>query len=383
MRVLYDDQAFTMQHVGGVSKSLCSIMKQMPKDIEVSLAVDRCDNVHLKESGLLPDLRPAERDWINTRARCYFPGLGSIYRFASRWGIIRSAEYYNRRKSLQMLQAGRYDVFHPTFFDDYFLPYLKGHPFVLTIHDMMPELFPEYFGKNDRQVLAKRKLAPLAAAIATPSQTTKEDVVRLLGIAPEKITVIHWGGPDVETVTGESPCPYPYFLFVGTRGEYKNFPGLMKDFEAFHRDCPDIRLVCVGAPFSKGEEEELGRRGLSEAVVRMAASDDQLKRLYAHALAFIYPSRYEGFGLPVLEAFAYGCPLLLNHRSCFPEVAGDAALYFQSDGGVSDLPELMKQVVAWDQQEREMWIARGRERLSHYSWKRAAEQYAEMYRSLA
>lgn len=382
MKVLYDDQAFTMQHIGGVSKGICSILSQMPDEIEMSFGVDRCNNVYLKESGLIPDLRPAEIDWIDTKAKYYFPGLGTLYRLISRHGLIRSAEYCNRRKSVQMLKEGGYDVFHPTFFNDYFLPYLQGRPFVLTIHDMMPELFPDYFGKNDMQVLAKRKLAPLAAAIAVPSQNTKEDVMRFLNVPEEKITVIHRGGPAVEDIAGESPCPYPYFLFVGTRGQYKNFWGLVNDFGSFHPSCPEVKLLCVGAPFTKGEVEELGRRGLSDTVMRVAANDDQLKVYYAHALAFIFPSRYEGFGLPVLESFAYGCPLLLNRQSCFPEVAGDAALYFESDGGESALPELMKLVMAWTQDERRDWVAKGRERLSLFSWKRAAEKYAKLYRSL-
>ena len=383
MKVLYDDQAFTMQHIGGVSKGICSILSQMPEEIEMSFGVDRCNNVYLKESGLIPGLKPAEIDWIDTKAKYYFPGLGTLYRLGSRYGLIPSAEYYNRRKSIQMLKEGKYDVFHPTFFKDYFLPFLKGRPFVLTIHDMMPELFPDYFGKNDMQVLAKRKLAPLAAAIAVPSQNTKEDIMRFLNVPDEKITVIHRGGPAIEDIAGESPCSYPYFLFVGTRGQYKNFWGLVNDFGTFHRSHPEVKLVCVGAPFTKGEAEELNRRGLSNAVIRVAANDEQLKVYYAYALAFIFPSRYEGFGLPVLESFAYGCPLLLNRRSCFPEVAGDAALYFESDGGESDLPELMRQVMDWTQEERTTWIAKGRERLSHFSWKRAAEQYAKLYRSLS
>jgi len=372
-----------MQHIGGVSKGICSILSQMPEEIEMSFGVDRCNNVYLKESGLIPGLKPAEIDWIDTKAKYYFPGLGTLYRLGSRYGLIPSAEYYNRRKSIQMLKEGKYDVFHPTFFKDYFLPFLKGRPFVLTIHDMMPELFPDYFGKNDMQVLAKRKLAPLAAAIAVPSQNTKEDIMRFLNVPDEKITVIHRGGPAIEDIAGESPCSYPYFLFVGTRGQYKNFWGLVNDFGTFHRSHPEVKLVCVGAPFTKGEAEELNRRGLSNAVIRVAANDEQLKVYYAYALAFIFPSRYEGFGLPVLESFAYGCPLLLNRRSCFPEVAGDAALYFESDGGESDLPELMRQVMDWTQEERTTWIAKGRERLSHFSWKRAAEQYAKLYRSLS
>ena len=382
MKILYDHQAFTMQHVGGVSKGICNILTHMPQDVEIKIGVKQCNNVYLRESGLVPELESASIDWVGTKRRFYFPGLGTIYRTGSRLGLIRSAEFYNRKYSIQLLKEGSYDIFHPTFFDDFFLSYLNGRPFVLTIHDMMPELFPDYFRKNDQQVVAKRKMIPLAAAIAVPSQNTKEDVIRLLSVSPERITVIHRGGPEFEVVKEDAIFKGPYFLFVGARDVYKNFIGLLKDYQMFHQKVSDVKLVCVGAPFAPGEEEMIQSMGLKDIVVRTAADDNQLKNLYAHALAFIFPSRYEGFGLPVLEAMAYGCPLLLNNRSCFPEVAGDAALYFNSDGDISELPDLLQQVLAWDSEKRKAVIEKGYERLKMFSWKKAAEQYAELYRSL-
>ncbi len=382
MRVLYDYQAFTMQHIGGVSKGICSILSHMPPQVDMRFGVEQCNNVYLRESGLIQNLPPARIDWVTTKRRLYFPGLGTIYRTGSRWGLIRSAEFFNRRLSIKLLKEGDYDVFHPTFFDDYFLRYLKDRPFVLTIHDMMPELFPDYFKKNDQQVVAKRKMVSLAAAIAVPSNNTKEDVVRLLGVAPERITVIHRGSPEVEVVKEDAIVDSPYFLFVGARDVYKNFMGLLNDYQLFHQRVSDVILICVGAPFSEAERKIIQDKGLSNVVVRVSADDKQLKNLYAHAQAFIFPSRYEGFGLPVLEAMAYGCPLLLNNRSCFPEVAGDAALYFNSDGGASELPGLLQEVMGWDSEKRKDVIKKGYNRLELFSWKKAAEQYAELYQSL-
>ena len=382
VRVLYDDQAFTMQHVGGVSKGICRILEQMPPSIDMRFGVSHCNNVYLRESGLVPDLQPARTDWIAARSKSYFPGKRTLFMAASRMGLVRSAEYYNRRLSVELLRGQDFDVFHPTFFDDYFLRYLGGKPFVLTIHDMMPELFPDYFRKDDLQIVAKRKLIGLASAIAVPSHNTKKDLMDMLGVPEGRITVIHRGGPPRETVTEPAIMPGDYFLFVGSRGEYKNFVGVLNDFSVFSPKYPDVRLVCVGTPFTPAEEGMINERNLSGRVIRKAADDAQLKNLYAHARAFIFPSRYEGFGLPVLESFAYGCPLLLNNRSCFPEVAGDAALYFESDGGFSDLPEKMRQVLEWTPAERTAAVDRGYARLSCFSWERAAAQYAELYSSL-
>lgn len=382
MKILYDHQAFTMQHLGGVSRSLCSVMENLPQDIKVDVGASQCNNVYLLESGIVPDLKRASLDWVESRKRFYFPGKRTLFQMASRLGLIHSAEYFNNKCSINKLRKRDFDVFHPTFFDDYFLRYLGEKPFVLTVHDMMPELFPQYFKASDSQIQGKRRLIKHASAIAVPSMNTKKDLVELLDVSPERVSIIYWGGPERELVLRDSIIKDPYFLFVGTRGAYKNFIGLLKDYQLFHQKVPDVKLVCVGAPFTPGEEEMIQSMGLKDIVVRTAADDNQLKNLYAHSLAFIFPSRYEGFGLPVLEAMAYGCPLLLNNRSCFPEVAGDAALYFNSDGDVSELPELMRQVLSWDDETRTAVIEKGYERLKRFSWEKAASEYAELYRSL-
>lgn len=371
-----------MQHVGGVSKSICAVLKELPKDIAVSIGASHCNNVYLRDSGLVPDLKPALIDWVSERARSYFPGKRTLFHIASKVGIVRSAEHFNRKLSVDLLKERKFDVFHPTFYDDYFLKYIGNKPFVLTVHDMMPELFPQYFRKNDIQIVGKKKLVELSSAIIVPSYRTKADLVRFFDIPDDKITVIYHGGPSREVINEPDIITEPYFLFVGARTAYKNFLGLLNDYAIFCQKDKDVKLVCVGAPFTELEKSEIEARSLSDRVSRVAADDRELKNLYAHAVAFIFPSRYEGFGLPVLESMAYGCPLLLNNRSCFPEVAGDAAMYFNSDGETSELPELMFHVLSMSPEERNTWINKGYDRLERFSWKRAGEQYAALYQSL-
>lgn len=371
-----------MQHYGGVSRSLCNTIYYLPQDINLAIGVSHCNNVHLRDLFLVPDIQPAKVDWLTSRARFYFKGKRTLFNWASNAGLIPSAERYNRKLSITLLKEQRFDVFHPTFFDDYFLRYLKSKPFVLTVHDMMPEIFPEYFKAKDQQIVNKRKLVRMASAITVPSENTKNDLCSLLNVPEKNITVIPWGGPEKRVVSGSAPVQGCYFLYVGSRDAYKNFIGLLNDFSVFHTRYPEVLLVCVGSSFNLLEDEAIKSRGLTEVVKHCFASDDELARLYANALAFIFPSRYEGFGLPILESFAYGCPLLLNNRSCFPEIAGDAALYFISDGDTSELPYLMEQVLNWTPDERQAQIEKGYQRLSQFSWRKAAEQYAEVYRSL-
>ena len=108
----------------------------------------------------------------------------------------------------------------------------------------------------------------------------------------------------------------------------------------------------------------------------------ELQNLYAHALCFIYPSVYEGFGIPILEAYSANCPVLLNYASCFPEIAQDAALYFHLDDNSSDLDVIMESFLQMSEYEREVLLNKQRQRLEYFSWQKSARELANIYVSL-
>ena len=383
MKILYDHQAFTMQYYGGVSKCFCELISHLPIDIDPVIGLEESNNIHLQTSGLCPNLKPVSMD-INRFVKQYrFRGRGRLYLWANRLlPFLKTTENINKNKSIQLLKEGDFDVFHPTFFDDYFLKYLNGKPFVLTIHDMMPELFPEYFGKNDMQILAKKKLVNKAAAIIAVSEQTKKDVIDILNVPEEKIHVIYHGGPKVEMIERKTPYSFPYYLYVGQRGAYKNFNLLLKDFASFVLKCSGVKLICTGPPFSIAEKELILKYGLAENVLHKSATDDYMKVLYANAEAFIYPSLYEGFGMPILEAFAYGCPVILNRKSCFPEIAGDAAIYFVSNGYDSNLAEILTTFNFMSDSEKQTLIQKGYQRLALFSWSESANKLSKLYHSI-
>lgn len=383
MKILYDHQAFTMQYYGGVSKCFCELISNLPTDVVSTIGIEESNNIHLQTSGLCPNLNPVTMDFNCFVKQHRFRGRGRLYLWANRMiPFLKTTEHINKKRSIQLLKEGDFDVFHPTFFDDYFLKYLNGKPFVLTIHDMMPELFPEYFGKNDMQILAKRKLVNKASAIIAVSEQTKKDVIDILNVPEEKIHVIYHGGPDIETVNITSPYTFPYFLYIGQRGQYKNFEQLLKDFSAFKVMKNEYKLICTGPQFSESEKELLLRYKLMGCVQHENATDEYLKILYANAEAFIYPSLYEGFGIPILEAYAYGCPVILNNKSCFPEIAGDAAIYFDSNGCDSNLAEILMSFYAMSDSERQTLIQKGYQRLALFSWQKSAYKLSKLYKSI-
>ena len=222
-----------------------------------------------------------------------------------------------------------------------------------------------------------------AAAIIAVSEQTKKDVMRLLNVPDNKIFVIYHGGPELQKKKYKnSIIDSPYFLYVGGRGAYKNFPMLLTAFAKFVFYNPEVKLVCTGSCFSKQEKRLINSLNLNKSIIQMFANDTILSILYSHAIAFIYPSLYEGFGMPILEAYAHDCPVILSHCSCFPEIAGNAATYFNVNNSLSDIVDKLQQLYNMTSDERNLLINAGRERLYHYSWEQSAKQLAILYESL-
>ena len=386
MKILFDHQAFEMQRFGGVSRLYTEIIPRMQSmGIECVLGIKESDNVHLRDSKLVNKIHPLgyAHQAVFDRKKL-FRGQRFITRFICKaQGYHNDLFTINRDYCVHLLEKIRYDIFEPTFFDPYFLPHLKGHPFAMEVHDMIPELFPEYFPIDDFQILNKRRLCPLADFIHVPSEKTKEDLVNILNIPDEKVVVISRGIPHipVPTNTISRPIDNPYLLFIGERRGYKNFDLLLNELAIIQQRNKDIHLLCTGRPFDNDELKHIDSLGLLPRVHHIFATDENLYAIYHHALAFIYPSAYEGFGLPILEAFVCGCPVMLNDASCFPEVGGDAAIYFDINRK-GDLAEHIDAILRSSIEDRYALIARGHERAKQFSWEKSAQMLSEVYRNI-
>ena len=382
MKILYDHQAFVMQRYGGVSRCFTELYANMPQDVQAKFSLLESDNAYCSELGIGHSM---DYYYYHFIFPFHWPAKGRMFRAYNRV-IGRDCNYqdkweYNKKESIRLLSKGRFDVFHPTFFDDYFLPYLNGKPFVLTIHDMIPELYPQYFSKDDFQIRMKRKLAPLASAIVAVSETTKRDVVKILGIPEEKVYVVYHGCSFPEVKDAPKPYPYPYILYVGARWNYKNFTPFVRSVAPLLEKNKDLHVVCTGTPFDDKEKTFLEGLQVDRRFVHRWVKDDvELYALYHHARCFVYPSEYEGFGIPILEAYKADCPVVLNGASCFPEIAGDAAVYFNMERDCSDLAEKIEDLIQWPDHRMEKLLSAQRKRLTRYSWEKAAEQLFNIYR---
>lgn len=375
MRVLFDYQAFEMQRFGGVSRSYAELISHLQEEgYQCKVGLKESDNAYIKLPGLKP-LHYTHNKYFNGKK--WFKGQRTLTRkIMHAAGHENDGLKINQEYCIKLLKRQQFDIFEPTYFDPYFLPYLNGKPFVLTVHDMIPELLDV----DKPQAELKQLLCPLATRIHVPSQNTKDDLMRIMGIPSEKITVIPHGSPDIPPQR-EPLFDFPYLLYVGARWSYKNFAPFVDECGIIISRHPDLRVVCTGPPFTQEEEKMIADNGLTRHFIQTYANEEVLQALYQNAIAFVYPSAYEGFGIPILEAFVCSCPMMLNNASCFLEIGGDAAIYFEINRR-GDLAEHIEAFLLAPEQDRTDLITRGLKRAELFSWEESARKLKQVYVNL-
>ena len=218
MKILFDSQCFDMQKFGGISRYFCEIIKNFSRNDEYILPRTYSQNEYLKQSKLVNLVESS------------FPGKKFIDSLKNKFfltGILR-----NREESIKALRNQDFDIFHPTYFNPYFLEYIGQKPFVITVHDMIHELYPEFFKDADKIIKNKKLLAEKAAKIIAVSNKTKEDLVNFYGSPfADKTEVVYHGSslktPDSARDNVDFKTQFGrYFLYTGTRNIYKNcLPG--------------------------------------------------------------------------------------------------------------------------------------------------------------
>ena len=367
-----------MQKKAGVA-IFSALIKELPKENEtfVDMTPVYSRNEHL-HSIVSPSTARREKTFHQVRQLTSTPR--GLYSSLQKIKLVLIVYHYIKQavhkvRAIRKLKLQNFDVFHPTYNDPYFLPYLKGKPFVITIHDMIYELFPEYFGDGGEH--ARRK---------TSRGKSSEDYHRLtkhkrrcsktLGIDSEKIIVVHHANFLDVNFMQAVPVPLRYILHVGGRKRWKNF-----DFDtrtcarsqSGRRIISDMRR---GGMFDESERM-LFKELFIHTRVEMDVSDSELVFLYRHAEFFVSASLYEGFGIPIVEAFANGCPVMISDVSCFPEIAGDAALYFDPKNRESITVAIQR--ILSEPGLRETLILKGTERLRNFSKEKMIRETLRVY----
>ena len=382
MKILIDHQIFEMQKFGGISRYFFELLLQFQNtdNIDVELSLNYSDNIYLKKNTQLRTKITRNEHFCQSFGGKVFKGKRILYKLLKeRSTFIPDYEKINRQNTIKKLKKGDFDVFHATYYDDYFLDYIGAKPFVITVHDLIHQIYPEYFlgNKIDKNI----EILNRAAAIIAISHSTKKDLMEFYNIPSEKIFVIYHASSllvtEKITEVFSKNIPEKYILFVGSRSLYKNFYFLAEAFAQIADEFPELHLVCTGSELNLNEEKFLDKLKIRSRVKQYFVDDNALIFLYQNASLFVFPSLYEGFGIPILEAFENECCVLLANSSSLPEIAQDGALYFEPKS-ISSLVESLRELLNNDIL-RESLIQKGSQIYTKFSWKKTSTQTLDVY----
>lgn len=276
---------------------------------------------------------------------------------------------------------GRPDVVHGT---NSIVPPTRRAARVVSVHDLSPLHFPEICHPATLvfpQLI--RRAIRTGAWVHTDSIFVAEEVIEAFGADPDRTRVVHPGIPELPA-GGKRSQEGPYVLAVGTVEPRKDYPGLVRAFDLMAGDRPDLRLVIAGADAWGAERLDRAQAGARhrDRIIRPGWLDDaDLAELIRGASVLAYPSVYEGFGFPPLQAMAAGVPVVATAAGSVPEVVGDAALTV-APGDIEGLADALAKAIDDAGTRREL-TARGLDRVAHFSWETTADLMTDLYRAAA
>jgi glycosyltransferase involved in cell wall biosynthesis len=371
MNIVYDHQIFTVQKYGGVSRYICEVASRISTfngqnvKIIAGLNINSYLNQYNKKivkGYSIPILQTA------TISSFLFDSINSKYLIS-----------WLKKNSVDVLHHTHYYNFNRRITD-------KNYKTVLTVHDMIYEKFQDT-APNIYPYLAKEKLESVERAdhIICVSENTKKDLIEILKVDEKKVSTIYHGCSFQENklIIQKPIFKNPYILYVGSRRQkYKNFRGLLEAYASRPNIKNNFYLICFDREkISSDELNLINKLGIErEKILQISGNDALLSNLYRNASLFVYPSLYEGFGFPPLEAMSCSCPVACSNVSSIPEVVGNAGEYF-NPYEVDSIAEALEKVLFCKTRTNEL-INLGKERLHYFSWQKCAEETLSTYKNL-
>ncbi|MDI6778165.1 MAG: glycosyltransferase family 1 protein [Patescibacteria group bacterium] len=313
--------------------------------------------------------------------------------------ILADIPWYGFREQIQFPRLFKKFKINLVHFPHFNVPLFYRGKFVVTIHDLILLRYPTkrastfspfiYFFKKMAYGIVIRRAVRKSEKIIAVSKHTKRDIEKYFGVPSEKI-IVTYEAIDLAQKAPNEPggkilerygIIKPYLLYVGNAYPHKNLERLVLVFREIAKKHPHLHLVLVGKEdyFYKRLKKFVSENFAKNVIFADFVPDEHLGAVYREALLYIFPSLYEGFGLPPLEAMACGTPVASSNASCLPEILGEAAVYFDPEG-MANMAETIERVIA-DGEIRKEIVAKGKEQIRKYGWEKMARETLEIYHS--
>jgi len=372
MKILYDHTVFQFQRYGGISRYFYELITRLStkEDVDISLF----QGFNINEYALSEHKQNFDSYW-GYKWECKKPIAKYIAHILFSIPNKILFDIYTRSSDVH--------IYHPT----YYMKGLKQNrkvPTVITVYDMIHELYPDQFIDSWFVIKAKKRAISIANVIIAISENTKRDLIKIYDVPESKIKVVYLASSlqssnpmTIDELKEGYGLKRPYILYVGDRRTYKNFKILLNSYINHFSD--DFDLICFGGGGFKTDELKNIDNSVNNTIIQLSGSDYLLASLYKHAFCFVYPSFYEGFGIPPLEAMSVGCPVIASNASSIPEVVGDAAILFDPHSK-DELVDAIRSL--YDESKRNDLIKHGFEQEKKFSWDKMANETLDIYTNI-
>ena len=364
MKILFDYNIFSHQKLGGISRYFINLHKYL----------NRFQNIDCKIFSPI-HLNKFLKSYMYKKNSYIF--LNDYPKFTR-----KLINFINFNSSKIYCKYFRPDIIHKTFYNNNFDNNKKIKK-IITVYDLIHEIYYNDFNKPETY-LPKKKFLNLVDSIICPSNKTKNDLIHFYNIKPEKISVIYMGINEFN-YTKElkfSERLTPYLLYVGDRKRYKNFKNLIIALSIKENILNDFKLICFGGgKFSNTEKILFKNYKINENKIIQLEGDDQiLFNLYKNAKAFVFPSTYEGLGLPQLEAMSLGCPVISSNHEAILEAVGKSAALFNPNEP-EDIISVIENTVYSEKKLNDLKL-KGFERSKLFSFEKCTKETLDLYKKI-
>ena len=360
MKIVFDYQIFFWQRYGGISTYFSNLAKNIfALNNEVKIISPFYINELINDDSLLDIVIGSKIKNIPKYTNKFFRILNNIL-----------FEYYIKKINPQII--------HLTYYDKIFN--LNKKKKILTVYDLIHEKFILNNDKNNN--FPKKKALDEADHVICISESTRKDLLDIYRIDKKKTSVIYLASNfsyNQESILANN---VPTILYVGDRARYKNFYNFIKAISNSKLLKNNVIINCFGSnPFSKQELILFLNEGFQRGILNhITGNNNVLKKLYLNSTVLVYPSLYEGFGLPILEAMSLGCPVICSNTSSMKEIGADSVRYFDPNN-IDDMTTSIEQIIN-SEEDRKILAKKGFERNKNFSWTKCAQETLAIYKNV-